>query len=119
MKKRLDPRLKLRRARHISGLPALNEFNAAYLLRAPTGRDLYVIVSDGEGWDHVSISLPDSIDTPTWAEMCFIKQTFFDPEECVIQYHPPASQYVNFDVGCLHLWKRQGEAFPMPPLEMV
>lgn len=75
-----------------------------------------VCLHDGRQWLG---SLSDSLDTPTWAEMCFAKQTFFEPDECVIQYHPPQDQYVNIDRGCLHLWKRQEEAFPMPPLVMV
>jgi hypothetical protein len=32
---------------------------------------LHVIASDGQGWEHVSVSL--SHRTPNWREMCFVK----------------------------------------------
>lgn len=120
MRSKLDPKLKTCRAKHPFARQALNDFNSAYLLRSPaTDRQLYVIVSDGEGWDHVSVSVASCDEPPTWDEMVFIKNIFFNPEECVIQYHPPSSRYVNFDVGCLHLWRPQRCDIPMPPLEFV
>lgn len=60
------------------------------------------VVSDGGGWEHVSVSL--SHRCPIWPEMCFIKGVFWDDEECVIQYHPVKSEYVNNHPFCLHLW---------------
>lgn len=87
------------------------------------GAVLSCIVSDGQSWEHVSVSLGHR--TPTWAEMCFIKSVFWDPEDCVIQYHPPESQYVNHHPYCLHLWRPgrpHGAAallIPLPPLSMV
>jgi hypothetical protein len=76
-----------------------------------------VMVSDGAGWDHVSISLPDRC--PTWDEMCAIKDMWFHPEECVVQYHPPRSVYRNACVYCLHLWRPQDAPLPMPSPDMV
>jgi hypothetical protein len=76
-----------------------------------------VIVSDGIGWEHVSVSLPNRC--PTWDEMCFIKSVFWDDTDCVVQYHPPASEYVNCHPFCLHLWRPVGMDFPMPPSIMV
>jgi hypothetical protein len=78
---------------------------------------LRVIASDGLGWDHVSVSLVDRC--PTWDEMCFIKDQFWTEEECVIQFHPPKSEYVNCHPFCLHLWKKQGESIQTPPSVMV
>jgi hypothetical protein len=40
---------------------------------------LHVIASDGQGWEHVSVSL--SHRTPNWREMCFIKDLFWDEED--------------------------------------
>ncbi len=68
---------------------------------------LAVIVSDGDKWDHVSVSLATRC--PTWEEMCFIKKLFFKPEEAVMQLHPPATEYVNCHPYCLHLWRPQTE----------
>ena len=54
---------------------------------------LRIIASDGFGWEHVSVSRRDRC--PTWEEMCQIKALFWDEDDCVIQYHPPRSEYVN------------------------
>ena len=119
MKAKLDPRLKLARVRHPLTLDPGDDRNGAFMMRVPTGRRLYILASSGMGWDHVSVSVVDSNETPTWEEMCFVKDFFFEPEEMVIQYHPARSQYVNFHEGCLHLWRPQHEAVPVPPIIMV
>ena len=78
---------------------------------------LHVRVSDGEGWEHVSISLYNR--TPKWKEMCFIKDLFWDEDEVVLQYHPAKDNYVNKFEHCLHLWKPIGLEFPVPPMIFV
>ena len=80
-------------------------------------RSLRVVASNSLGWDHVSVSLNHR--TPTWEEMCEVKDIFFEPEEIVIQYHPPKSQYVNVHDYCLHMWKEQGIEVKLPPKFMV
>ena len=69
----------------------------------------WVIASDGsteldKGWEHVSVSINRNR-TPTWEVMCFVKNTFWDEKDCVIQYHPPKESYVNNHPFCLHLWR--------------
>lgn len=76
-----------------------------------------VICSDGGGWEHVSVSFEKRC--PTWGEMCMVKDLFWSEEDCVIQYHPPKKDYVNYAPFCLHLWKPVGIPFPMPPTWMV
>jgi hypothetical protein len=98
----------------------------AFKVACPTGAILTIIacsgdqwVSEGmpgEPWDHVSVSLPGR--TPTWAEMCWVKDEFFEAEECVMQLHPPKSQYVDCHRHTLHLWKPT-VPIPMPPRECV
>ncbi len=78
---------------------------------------LKVIVSDGMGWEHVSVSLPDRC--PTWDEMCRIKDLFWDEQEVVMQLHPAKSEYVNNVSNCLHLWKPINEKIPLPDSIMV
>ena len=78
-----------------------------------------VIWSNGGGWDHVSICPYRKGYTPTWEEMCLLKDLFFRDDEVVIQYHPAKSQYVNNMEHCLHLWKPQYELVPTPPSIMV
>ena len=46
--------------------------------------------------------------------MVYVKELFWQPEECVWQYHPPHSRYVNFDKLVLHLWKKQEFDMPLP-----
>lgn len=77
---------------------------------------LQIIASDGEGWEHVSVSLPYR--SPTWEEMCKVKDLFWDDEDCVIQYHPPKSEYVNNHPFCLHLW-RPPDKVDTPPSILV
>jgi len=81
------------------------------------GRVLLVIVSNGAGWDHASVSLPNRC--PNWREMCYIKDLFWSDDEVVIQYHPAKDQYVNNHKHCLHMWKPQDVEVPIPPKIMV
>ena len=55
------------------------------------GKSFNCIASNGGGWEHVSVSpgSPNRKKCPTWEEMCAIKDMFFEPEETVVQYHPP------------------------------
>lgn len=77
-----------------------------------------VIASDGEGWEHVSVSLSEERD-PTWEEMCKVKDVFWDEGDCVIQYHPPKESYINHHPHCLHLWRVINKVMPIPPTILV
>jgi hypothetical protein len=80
----------------------------------PSGMKVIASPGDAEvNWEHVSVSFPDR--TPTWEEMCCIKDLFWKPEEPVMQLHPPKSDYVNNHAYCLHLWRPKGESIPLPP----
>lgn len=93
-------------------------FLVPYSPRPPRpGIMLGIIVSDGEGWDHVSVSLPNRC--PSWEEMCFVKDLFFEPHEVAIQIHPARSEYVNHHPFCLHLFRHQTKSIPTPPSWMV
>lgn len=81
------------------------------------GLTFCVIASWECGWDHVSVSTPNRC--PTWEEMCWIKGLFFEPEEAVVQYHPPASVYVNNHPYCLPLWRPHDHEIILPPTWMV
>lgn len=85
------------------------------------GRSFFCIASTGGGWEHVSVSPCSKArkTCPTWEEMCAIKGMFFLPEECVVQYHPPRSEYVNNHPYCLHLWRPVGQTIPRPPMVFV
>ena len=61
--------------------------NGAFLIKYET-YEVYCIASDGGGWEHVSVSY-SATKIPSWNMMCFIKNMFWDEEDCVIQFHPP------------------------------
>jgi hypothetical protein len=90
--------------------------NGAFTWRTLKGQ-IRCIASDQEGWEHVSVSLENRC--PTWAEMCLIKNLFWDEEDCVVQFHPPKSMYVNNHKYCLHLFRPIGQHIPRPPSWMV
>lgn len=95
--------------------------NGAFEVSLSNTTTAWVIASDGEGWEHVSIHISDTKihshameRTPSWSEMCKIKDLFWDDSDCVIQYHPPKSEYVNNHKYTLHLWRPLGVEIPMP-----
>jgi hypothetical protein len=109
---------KYRLTRGAMGTDARFGNNGVFQFAAAPGRAfLNVIASDEIGWEHVSVSNPARC--PTWEEMCWIKAQFWGPDDCVVQYHPPASEYVNDHPYCLHLWRPTEGALPMPPSWMV
>jgi len=92
----------------------------AFYLMGPKGAELAIMSSGPDtqtGWEHVSVSVKNR--TPNWAEMCFVKDLFWGPEECIVQYHPPRSTYVNCHPNCLHLWRPIDEVIPVPPADLV
>lgn len=97
-------------------------------------RHAVIVASPGDlkakiSWEHVSVHVRHrsktvggkiklSQETPTWDTMCLVKDLFWDAEECVLQFHPPRSQYVNIHKHVLHLWKPIGKlakGFHNPP----
>jgi hypothetical protein len=97
----------------------------------PSFSKIKIIASD-ELWEHVSASYPMITNSyrrtpssaylhrcPTWEEMCQVKALFWDPEDCVVQFHPPASQYINCHPFTLHLWRKVGSEFETPPGFMI
>lgn len=109
-----------------AGVPQLSPWGQ-FALMSPFDSYLIVVASVGhvEDWeqmgfqgppfDHVSVSVLRENRCPTWEEMCWVKDQFFEPEELVLQYHPPKSEYVSFHRYCLHLWKPVGVTIPLPP----
>ncbi len=91
--------------------------NGLFEILGPFARWLKVIASDGEGWEHVSVSMATR--TPAWEEMHYIKTIFWDAEDAVMQLHPKQSAYVNNHPHCLHLWRPVGVEMPLPPAMLV
>ena len=87
----------------------------------PTAAFLRVIASDGMGWEHVSVSVFGEDRCPTWEEMEFVCRLFWNTDECVMQLHPPRSEWINQHKYCLHLWKptTPGVSITRPPKNLV
>lgn len=97
--------------------PKGDAHNGYFSCELKGGQQVFVIASNGLGWEHVSVSRKDR--TPTWDEMCQVKALFWDDEDCVVQFHPPKSQHINNHSRCLHLWSVIYSVMPMPPSCMV
>lgn len=91
------------------------DLHGAFLIQGPRKRWLKIMSSGTDhtyGWEHVSVSKDGA--TPFWSEMCFVKDLFWQHEECVMQLHPPKSEYVNIHPYVLHLWRPLNENIPRP-----
>ena len=98
--------------------------NGFFMVQGPCGEVLKIIASTADvqpetvqGWEHVSVSTRRR--PPNWQEMCFVKDLFFDPEETVVQLHPPKSKWISNHPNCLHMWRNVHFEIPLPPSIMV
>ena len=55
--------------------------------------ELFFIFSTGCGFEHLSVSTTDRC--PTWGEMCYMKDIFWNDDEICMQLHPKKEEYVN------------------------
>lgn len=103
--------------------PLSSETGEAGCFAIPLEQDVtaFCIASNGFDWEHVSVHVKENNkpETPEWQEMCLIKSLFWDEEDCVIQYHPPRSKYINNFEHCLHLWRPTEIQIPLPPSFLV
>lgn len=98
--------------------------NGLFQIESPEpGWRLALIASDGDGWEHVSVHAYRVVNgqqrTPTWKEMCYVKDLCWDDEDEVVQYHPRKSEYVNCHPHVLHLWRPVGQEIISPPSILV
>ena len=103
--------------------PAIGElgdkYNGFFIFPDPPhNRPLAVQASNGEGWEHVSVSTKGRGRLPNWIEMCWVKELFWSKEDCAVQYHPPESKKRDFS-PVLHMWRPTNAEFPMPDPDMV
>jgi hypothetical protein len=99
--------------------------NGVFDLASPEpGWRLAIIAADGyapiaAGWEHVSVHAyrGEQTRTPTWKEMCAVKDIFWDDDDLVVEFHPRRAEYVNTHPHTLHLWRHA--AIPTPPQALV
>ena len=68
----------------------------AFKIPGPAGEELMIIASPGDAsqnipWEHVSVSTRHRC--PTWKEMCYVKDLFWNEDEAVMQFHPPTPDF--------------------------
>jgi hypothetical protein len=98
--------------------PAGDAICGAFVLLSPVdGRQMRIIASNGDGWDHVSVSLANRC--PRWSEMEHVKRMFFRPDEVAMQLHVKPHDHISHHPFCLHLWRPHEGAIPLPPGRMV
>ncbi len=95
--------------------------NGMFHVRAKSGVLLRILANDADacpmGWEHVSVSSEHRC--PSWEEMCFVKDLFWNDDEVVFQLHPAKENYVNRAKYCLHMWRNAKMPVPLPPREYV
>lgn len=87
-----------------------DRFNGYLLIPS---RRIKIIFSNGENWEHVSVSLPERC--PSWDEMEEVKRRFWQDTDTVMQLHVPVSEHINCYPYCLHLWRPLAADIPRPP----
>lgn len=99
-----------------------DEYNGAFMIDKYKDGEFYLVVaSNGEGWDHISVSLHRKNGAnikrcPSFQEMQMVKEKIFGEEEVVFQLHPREEDYINTHPYCLHLWKPNNCSMIVPPL---
>lgn len=118
--KHLDP---YRKTHPTMGLTPQGALFGYFRINSREGGTLHVISSGErhgesilESWEHVSVSVTGGR-LPSWGEMCRVKALFWRPDETVVQFHPPESEYVNI-CEVLHLWKPPYQV-TLPPSSAV
>jgi len=109
--------------------PDEGQYGAFYVPSPEPGWILAIIATDGAddatpeavGWEHVSVNVIKGKQSrcPSWKEMSFVKDLFWDAEDVVVQFHPRRSEYVNMHLNVLHLWRPTHVVIPTPPSILV
>lgn len=90
---------------------------AGFTLDPKTNKRLNFKFSRANGWEHLSVSMPNKC--PSWEQMCFMKEQFWEDDEACVEYHPKKEDYVNNHNYCLHIWRPYNFELLTPPSIMV
>ena len=103
---------------HVLGSTIHDGCNGMFIIPHSKRRSLACLASDGLGWEHVSVTLTFDnkplAKSPSGQDMVNVKAIFWEENDVVGQYHPPASAYVNSHPYCLHLWRPVNTNWPVP-----
>lgn len=95
--------------------------NGAFSIPYPyvSSLEMKIIASDGDGWEHVSVSWPTR--KPNWVEIDFVIRQFWGEGDVIVQFHPTPQGVPLAEPRhphTVHLW-RPKTPFPVPPSYMV
>jgi hypothetical protein len=93
-------------------------FNGHFLVPLE-GELFHVILSDGMGFRHLSVSNAQKRTLPSWTVLRRLKETFWGDDSWVVQYLPAKDDYVNDHKWVLHLWEPLNQELPKPPIILV
>ena len=97
MKKRIDWKIK-------GELVPVTGSNMLSCIVKHKGVKLFCVIGENEdGWEHVSVSR-DDCKPPTWEQMCKVKETFWNDDEVVLQFHSRRDEGIG-EIETLHLWR--------------
>ena len=96
------------KSKRVFNIRALADMRLGMIKLTDAGTCTLVWGEDEDGWEHVSIAPKKQYKTPTWNDMCQLKDIFFREDEEVLQLHPKKDEYVSIKDNCLHLWKPKG-----------
>jgi hypothetical protein len=127
---KVPEKYRIKSRKHPMGTDSSYGNNGCFQIPLSNSVSANIIASDGEGWEHVSVHINDlkinkmkngghQQRIPTWSEMCKIKDLFWGDKDCVVQYHPPKSEYVNDHKFTLHLWRPVNSSIPIPDTSLI
>lgn len=90
---------------------------AGFTIDPKTNKRLNFKFSKANSWEHLSVSIPNKC--PSWEQMCFMKEQFWEDDEACVEYHPKKEDYVNNHNYCLHIWRPYNAELPTPPSILV
>lgn len=93
-------------------------WNGCFLV--PLEGDLWhVMIGDGMGWRHLSVTNAQRKMLPTYQVMCRLRAAFFGDDAWVVQFHAPPDEHINDHPWCLHLWESIDAEMPHPTIVQV
>lgn len=72
------------------------------------------LATSDKGWQHVTVHIVGQDEPPTWKFLCQVKDLFWEPDDWVLQIHPPKNSKVHYQKGYAHLWRSISEIQPLP-----
>lgn len=79
----------------------------------------HVIISDGAGWRHLSVTNAQKKVFPGWNIMRQLKEAFYADDEWAVIFLPAKDACVNDHPLCHHIWSPLNEEFPKPIIALV